>query len=118
MFLTSWVSELIYTLGSAHYSPPSRKIVSRVKMTNVKMCRAGGFYTLVIFFFACAKATTSLPGFSLLLRERTMVAAGHVEMGVSKLRSGDRLSRFSTKFCRLNDKILSEVGRKLLLVFG
>jgi len=45
---------------------------------------------LGIFFFACAKPTTSLPGFSLLLRERTLVAAGHVEMCVSKLRSGGR----------------------------
>ena len=82
------------------------------------MCRAGGFYTLGIFFFANAKLTTSLPGFSPLLRERTMVAAGHVEMCVSKLRSGGRFLRFSTKFCPLDDKILPEVGRKLLLHNG
>ena len=56
--------------------------------------------------------------FSLLLRERAMVAAGHLEMCVSKLRSRDRFLRFSTKFCRLDDKILSEVGRKLLLHNG
>ena len=47
-----------------------------------------------------------------------MVAAGHVEMCVSKLRSGGRFLRFSTKFCRLDDKILPEVGRKLLLHNG
>ena len=55
---------------------------------------------------------TSFPGFSLLLRERTLVAAGHVEMSVNKLRSGDRSS---TKFCRVDDEILSRVlGRKFL----
>ena len=109
-------------LGPLTAPPPSRKIICRVKMTNaknnVKMCRAGGFYTLGIFFFANAKLTTSLPGFSPLLRERTMVAAGHVEMCVSKLRSGGRFLRFSTKFCPLDDKILPEVGRKLLLHNG
>ena len=47
-----------------------------------------------------------------------MVAAGHVEMCVSKLRSGDRFLRFSTKFFRLDDKILSEVRIKLLLHNG
>ena len=47
-----------------------------------------------------------------------MVAGGRVEMCVSKLRSRDRFLRFSTKFCRLDDKILSEVGRKLLLHNG
>ena len=44
-----------------------------------------------------------------------LVAAGHVEMSVNKLRSGDRSP---TKFCRLDDEILSGVGRKFLLQNG
>ena len=63
--------------------------------------------------------STSFPGFSLLLRERTvvaaLVAAGHAEMSVNKLRSG---GRSPTKFCRLDDEILSGVGRKFLLQNG
>ena len=59
--------------------------------------------------------STSFPGCSLLRRERTvvaaLVAAGHVEMSVNKLRSRDRSP---TKFCRLDDEILSGVGRKFL----
>ena len=54
----------------------------------------------------------SFPGFSLLLWERTLVAAGHVEMCVNKLRSG---GRSSTKFWRLEDEILSGAKRKFLL---
>ena len=49
---------------------------------------------------------------SLLLRERTLVAAGHVEMCVNKLHSGVGPP---PKFCRLNDEILSGVERKFLL---
>ena len=60
--------------------------------------------------------STSFPGFSLLRRERTLVAAlvaaGYVEMSVNKLRGGDRSP---IKFCRLDDEILSGVGRKFLL---
>ena len=56
--------------------------------------------------------TTSFPGLSLLLRGRTLVAASHVEMCVNKLRSR---GRSSTKFCRLDDGILSGVGRKFFL---
>ena len=48
----------------------------------------------------------TLPGFSLLLRERTLVKAGHVKMRDNKLLSGDRSS---TKFCRLEDGILPGV---------
>ena len=44
-----------------------------------------------------------------LLRERNLAAAGHVVICVNKLRSG---SRPSTKFCWLDDEILSGVGRK------
>ena len=56
--------------------------------------------------------STSLSGFSLLLQERTLVAAGHVETCVNKLRSG---GRSPTKFCRVDDEILSRVlGRKFL----
>ena len=56
----------------------------------------------------CSKTmTTSFPEFSLLLRERNMVAAGHVEMCVNILR---RRGKSSTKLCRLNDGILSGVG--------
>ena len=54
---------------------------------------------------------TSFPEFSLLLRERTLVAAGLVEMCVNKLCRG---GRSSTKFWRLDDEILSGVGRKFL----
>ena len=55
---------------------------------------------------------TSSPGFSLLLRERTLVAVGHVEMCVNKLWSW---GRSSSKFCRVDDEILSRVlGRKFL----
>ena len=49
---------------------------------------------------------------SLFPGERTLVAAGHVEMCVNKLRSG---SRSSTKFCPLDNEILSGVGTKVLL---
>ena len=48
----------------------------------------------------------------LFIRERTVVAAGHVEMCVKKLRSG---GRSSTKFCRQDNEILSGVGRKFIL---
>ena len=41
-----------------------------------------------------------------------LVAAGHAEMSVNKLRSG---GRSPTKFCRLDDEILSGVGRIFLL---
>ena len=58
---------------------------------------------------------TSFPGFSLLLRERTLVAAGHVEMCVNKMRSG---RRSSNTFCRLDDEIPSGVGKKSLLQNG
>ena len=44
---------------------------------------------------------------SLFIRERTLVAAGHVEMCVKKLRSG---GRSSTKFCRQDNEIISGVG--------
>ena len=54
--------------------------------------------------------STSFPGFSLLLA--ALVAAGLAEMSVNKLRSG---GRSPTKFCRLDDEILSGVGRKFLL---
>ena len=63
--------------------------------------------------------STSFPRFSLLLRERTLVAAlvaaGPAEMSVNKLRNG---VRSPTKFCRLDDEILSGVGRKFLLQNG
>ena len=52
--------------------------------------------------------TTSFPGFSLLLRERNLVPAGHVEMCVNKLRSR---GKSSTKFCRLDDGIPSGLGK-------
>ena len=45
--------------------------------------------------------TTSFPGFSFLFRERTLVAAGRVEICGNKLRSA---GRSSTKFCPLNDE--------------
>ena len=67
------------------------------------------------FFFACAKPTTSFPGFSLFLRERTMVAAVHVELCANKLLSR---GRSSTKVCRLDYEILSGVGRNILLQGG
>ena len=57
--------------------------------------------------------STSFPGFSLLLA--ALVAAGLAEMSVNKLRSG---GRSPTKFCRLDDEILSGVGRKFLLQNG
>ena len=57
--------------------------------------------------------STSFPGFSLLLV--ALVAAGHAEMSVNKLRNG---GRSPTKFCRLDDEILSGVGRKFLLQNG
>ena len=57
--------------------------------------------------------STSFPGFSLLLA--ALVAAGHAEMSVNKLRNG---GRSPTKFCRLDDEILSGVGRKFLLQNG
>ena len=50
-----------------------------------------------------------------MLRERTLVAAGHVDMCVDKL--GSRGSS-TPKFCRLDDEILSGVGRKLLFQNG
>ena len=56
--------------------------------------------------------STSFPGSSLFLLERTLVAAGHVEMCVNKLRSR---GRSSNKFCRLDDEIPPGVGRKFLL---
>ena len=63
--------------------------------------------------FWCSKTmTTSFPGFSLLLRERTLVTTVHVEMCVNKLFSR---GKSSTKFCRLYDAILSGVGRKFFL---
>ena len=57
---------------------------------------------------------TSFPWFSISLfpGERTLVAASHVEMCVNKLRSG---GRSSTKFCPLDNEILSGVGTKFLL---
>ena len=55
---------------------------------------------------------TSSSGFSLLLRERTLVAAGHVETCLNKLRSG---GRSPTKFCRVDDQILSRVLRRKFL---
>ena len=60
---------------------------------------------------------TSFPGFSLLLRERTLVATGHEEMCVNKLRGGGRSSNRSfTKSCGLEDhEILSGVGRRFPL---
>ena len=60
---------------------------------------------------------TSFPGFSLLLRERKLVATGHEEMCVNKLRGGGRSSNRSfTKSCGLEDhEILSEVGRRFPL---
>ena len=57
--------------------------------------------------------STSFPGFSFLLA--ALVAAGHAEMSVNKLRNG---GRSPTKFCRLDDEILSGVGRKFLLQNG
>ena len=59
----------------------------------------------------------SFPGFSLLLRERTLVATGHEEMCVNKLRGGGRSSNRSfTKSCGLEDhEILSGVGRRFPL---
>ena len=46
---------------------------------------------------------TSFPGFSLLLRERTLVAAGQVEIWFNKLRSGVALPLnfvdWTMKFC-------------------
>ena len=64
---------------------------------------------------APADESTSFPGFSFLLREKTLVAAGHVEMCVNKMRSG---GRSSNKFCRLDDEIPPGVGRKFLLQNG
>lgn len=58
---------------------------------------------------------TSFPGLSLLLRERTLVAAGHVEMCVNKMHSR---RRSSNTFCRLDDEISSGVGKKSLLQNG
>ena len=60
---------------------------------------------------------TSFPGFSLLLRERKLVATGHEEMCVNKLRGGGRSSNRSfTKSCGLEDhEILSGVGRRFPL---
>ena len=57
--------------------------------------------------------STSFPEFSLLLA--ALVAAGHAEVSVNKLRSGDRSP---TKFCRVDDEIISGVGRKFLLQNG
>ena len=57
--------------------------------------------------------STSFPGFSQLLA--ALVAAGHAEMSVNNPRSG---GRSPTKFCRLDDEILSGVGRKFLLQNG
>ena len=65
--------------------------------------------------WACVPVCFCFIGFSLLLRERTLVATGPVEMCVNKLRSGNRSS---TKFCRLDDEILPGVGRKSLLLNG
>ena len=45
-------------------------------------------------------------------RVAALVTAGYVEMSVNKLRGGDRSP---IKFCRLDDEILSGVGRKFLL---
>ena len=67
-------------------------------------------YILREYIGSCS--STSFPGFSFLLRERTPVAAGHVEVCVNKLCSG---GRSSTKFCRLDNGILTGVGRKFLL---
>ena len=57
----------------------------------------------------CKSRETSFPGFFLFPGERTLVAAGHVEMCANKLRSR---GRSSTKFCPLDNEILSGVGTK------
>ena len=49
---------------------------------------------------------------SLFPGEKNLVTAGHVKMCVNKLRSG---GRSSTRFCPLDNEILSGVGTKLLL---
>ena len=89
----------------------------------LSVCRFIFFYKLLLYW---SRSTTGRSGTThwfvavdlltfYIFRKRTLVAAGHMEMCVNKLRSG---GRSSTKFCRLNDEILSGEGRKFLLQNG
>ena len=68
---------------------------------------------MVVCVFCSDEHLTLFPGFSLLLQENTL--AGHVDLCVNKFWSGERSS---TKCCRVDNEILSGVGRKIFLQNG